>query len=892
MVYGLAPSAYLAIRTLRKLAEDFQSDFPAAATAILQQTYVDDVLTGFDSLQGCLCLKLKDDLVSLLSKGCFELKKFMSNSPEFLASVPFEDREKTLQFNDDSCNVKILGLSWNPSSDNFFYKVSPFQDKCTKRKILSYICRIFDPLGFLSPIILLAKRFIQKLWLLGCGYDEEIPADLQSEWLHFAEEFPLLSQIRIPRKLYFPDASFNLLGFCDGSEAGYGASLYLHVTFPDSTAKCFLLVAKSKVSPLKTQTIPRMELSGAYLLTQLVKSTKCILPYSIQETFLFTDSNIVLCWLHTSPHLLKTFVANRVSQIMEHSSPSDWRHISGDINPADPVSRGLSPSQLLDHSLYWNGPPFALSPVSVWCKQDSTDSLSHDELPELKKVTLALHASDSNSNSLTQFLEKVSSLSKAQRVMAYVFRFIHNCRNPKARKLSPLSCSELHHSLLACCKLTQQHYFPEELECIKKKKILPKAFQKLSPFIDSVGICRVGGRLAHSHLSYGSKFPILLPKQARLSELICSHYHRLTCHSGPTAVQALIQTKFWIFSLRSLLRHVIFICLQCYRLKAKPPQPFMADLPPARSQPSRVFAHSATDFAGPFLVKESNRRNNRHHTKAYLCIFVDLPTKAVHLELVSQLSTEAFMACFDRFVARRGLPLTVTSDNGTNYQGSARELKEAQQFLIENEEKIFSSLASRQIKWKFNPPNAPNFGGLFEAAVKSAKTLMYRLIGDTLFTYEELSTIFTRIEAVLNSRPLCMLPSTPDEGTDYLSPGHFLVGGPLLSLPEETLPEGVTLRSRWLRLRQISQAFWRRWSTEYLQTQIQRMKWSKDLPNLEVGQVVFLAKLDSSPLSWPIGRVTAVSPGPDGRVRVATVKTATSVFVRPVNKLVPLPFSS
>ena len=410
----------------------------------------------------------------------------------------------------------------------------------------------------------------------------------------------------------------------------------------------------------------------------------------------------------------------------------------------------------------------------------------------------------------------------------------------------------------------------------------------MSPFIDSNGLLRVGGRLKNSQLPYDSKYPLLLPKKCHLASLICDYYHIITCHAGPNLTQVTIQQKYWIFALRNLVRHRIFICVKCHRVNAKPPQPLMADLPKKRVTLSRAFQHCVSDLGGPLMAKESHLRKSRTH-KVWFCIFICQSTKACHIELVSELSTSAFLACFDRFVSRRSLPESITTDCGKNYVGSARELKEAIDWLTKNENEVFSALAMRNVSWFFNPPYGSNFSGLAEAGVKSCKKHLYKLIGSTVLTFEEYSTIFSKIEAALNSRPLCYLSTTPDEGVDYLSPGHFLIGSPLLSRPEETIPEDVTLRCRWQRLNQLSQAFWKRWSKEYLNTQIQRGKWLKNVGNIQVNQIVYITDLNSSFLNWSIGRVLTTYPGADGIVRVCRVKTAGGELVRPVNKLIPLP---
>ena len=882
LTYGLSNSPYLAQRCIAQLVLEEGSNYPLASNSLNHHLYMDDCLTGSPDLLGAK--KLQQEIIDLLGKACFKIKKWSSNSPSLLSSIKDEDKEKTIVFSDGTEVIKILGLLWCPSTDTFSYHVSPFSGKVTKRNILSYVFRIFDCNGYIGPIILKLKSFIQSLWIKSLDWDEELPSFLSAQWTSLTDQLHLLSEVKIPRKIFYPAATHRLLGFSDACETGIGCCVYIHVSQPNFS-KCFLIRSKTKVAPLKPLTIPKAELVGALMLAKLVKAVCCeSFPFNITETLYFTDSQIVLAWLRTPPYLLQTFTSNRVVQLLELSQPHQWFHIDSANNCADICSRGASVDQLLHSDLYWNGPAFTSTPRELWPIESQP---SVENLPEMKRPKVSLVAT-SDSNLILRLIENNSSLPKVQRIVAYCLRYIHNLRSKTDRKSGPLSSDELHGALISCAKVTQAHYFKEDIPLIKQDKPLRSSLRKLTPFLSEDGVVKVGGRLRHASLSIASKHPILLPSKSPLAELICDFYHKFSCHSGYTTCQALIQKRWWILSLRSLLKSKIFHCLPCYKLKTKPANPFMADLPPARVQVSSPFHVTGLDYFGPLELKESQRKNARSY-KAWGLIFVCFATKAVHIELVTSLTTENFLSTIERFCNRRGLPSEIHSDCQKTFIGASKELKEVQKWLIENNESIFSSLASKQVKFVFNCPKAPSMGGLWESAVGSFKKLMYRSIGTSKFTFEEFSTIFSRIEAVLNSRPLTFLSTTPDDGVDYLSPGHFLIGKPLLSFPELHIPEDLTLRSRWQRIRQLVQSFWKRWSKEYLHTQIQRSKWTEKCPNLQPGQVVLISDVQYSPLCWNIGRISKVFPGDDKIVRVAEVRTANGVYTRPVHKLVPLP---
>lgn len=881
LVYGMTSSSFLAQRTLRQLAADEGHRFPNAATALVQDFYMDDYVGGAPSVIAAKLLR--QELTELLDAGCLPLRKWSSSHLEVIDNLPDSHKEVPLEFSSGDPMLKILGLCYLPKEDAFSYRIQPFEGPATKRSVLSYISRCYDPLGLLCGVICRAKQFIQKLWSLHCDWDDPLPEPLLSDWREFLLVTSTFDELRIPRCFDTDQAVLRLVCFSDASSSAYAACVYLHVQ-RGVHANVHLVKAKSRVAPLKTQSIPRLELLGSLLASQLIHSVLDATPAIKYESIhMLTDSTIVLSWLKTPPHQLNTFIANRVVAITDLTSKFCWAHVSSENNAADCASRGF-----INNDIWWTGPHFLTKGPEFWEISIPTPLV---EVPEKKPTVLVTQSPVKPNN---DFVERYSSLTRLVRVTAYVLRFIRNTRCRSASTSSRwLSTSELNDALLRCVFITQTIEFSEEMKQLQSTKPLKIShrYAKLSPFVDKDGLLRVGGRLQHSSLSFTAKHPLLLPKKCHLSSLICDAFHKRLLHAGPRHTLSYIQRTFWIISAHSLVRQRIRMCHSCFRLNATPLQPPMADLPACRVQPAPPFYATASDFAGPFETKETSRRNSPKH-KSYCCIFVDMASKAVHIEAVSELSTDAFMAAFHRFSARRSLPADLYTDCGRNYIGAARQLKEITSFLKSNQEVIHTKLAALEVKWHFNPPAAPNFGGIFEAAVKSMKLLLYRQIGNTVLTFEELSTLFCRIEAVLNSRPLGVLSSVPDGG-DYLTPGHLLVGRPLVAPPEPQLLDlDASVGTRWKRVHALAQSFWRRWSKEYLHTQMQRQKWTRDCPNPTVGSLVYITGLASSPLSWPLGMIEKVYPSKDSKVRVASVRTSNGSYIRPINRLVFLPNSS
>lgn len=317
----------------------------------------------------------------------------------------------------------------------------------------------------------------------------------------------------------------------------------------------------------------------------------------------------------------------------------------------------------------------------------------------------------------------------------------------------------------------------------------------------------------------------------------------------------------------------------------------MSDLPSCRVEPCKAFTHTGVDYAGPLYITTTRKRGVRSQ-KAYLCVFVCLVTKAVHVELASDLSSATFLNAFKRFLSRRGPCSFIYSDNGTNFIASDSYLKELFDFLKSNEYySLFNNeLAKHKIIWKRSPPLGSHFGGIWEANIKCIKSLLFRVIGKQILTYEEMLTVLNQVEAVLNSRPLYVLSSDPSEPT-ALTPSHFLSTKPLAFLPAADVSgERANLLSRHSLMDSLVQTFWKRFKNEYLHNLQMREKWNTASNPLTVGTIVLLNNENAPPLSWKIGRISEVFPGKDGRIRCARVETSDgSSYVRPTTKLSPLP---
>jgi len=453
-----------------------------------------------------------------------------------------------------------------------------------------------------------------------------------------------------------------------------------------------------------------------------------------------------------------------------------------------------------------------------------------------------------------------------------------------------MKAEEINKAEIRVIKLLQAERFSDEIKGLKGKSTSKSRFANLNPFLDDDDLIRVGGRLQMSSLTFSQKHPILLPNRHRLTDNIIRGIHETHHHAGIQTTLYLLRQKFWLPDGRNQVRKIIRTCVRCHRFDANTVDYRMGNLPKTRVRSSVPFTNTGIDFCGPFFIKERKYRN-RTRIKTYVCVFVCMTIKAIHLEVVSDLSTDGFIAALRRFIARRGIPEHIYSDNGTNFVGANNKLKEVYALFNSDEHKehIDKFSSEHRITWHFIPPFAPHFGGLWESSVKLFKHHFKRVIGDSLFTFEELSTFTTEVEGILNSRPIATISSDPNDML-VLSPAHYLIGKPITSLPDTDLSSVPANRmSTWQHITKVRQDFWTRWNLEYLNELQMRNKWQRDGSNVEVGAVVLIKEKNLPCTQWAIGRIKEIYPGEDGVIRTVTVQTASSEMKRPVKLLSPLP---
>ncbi|XP_065075451.1 uncharacterized protein LOC135699156 [Ochlerotatus camptorhynchus] len=766
VTYGLAPSSFLATRTLQQIATDEGDAYPLAGPSIRKNFYVDDFIGGANSIEEAV--QLRGELSELLEKGGFVLRKWTSNRLEVLQGLENDQigTQSSLHFSPNE-SIKALGIRWEPESDQlrFDSQIQQREDQPTKRSILSDIARLFDPLGQIAPVVVTAKILMQELWSLSCGWDDPVPHAIQLKWDNFRRELPKIATYRIDRYAFLPEARVELHTFADASTAAYGACTYVCCENALGVVKIRLLASKSKVAPLKRLTIARLELCACVLAAHLYHRIKESINIHVSASYFWSDSSVCIYWLRAPPSSWKTFVANRVSEIQHYTHGGRWNHISGSENPADLVSRGMSVEEFVKNEAWKHGPSWLAHPQQSW--PISNPSTVAEEILEGKNVVVSVQTTPS----INPWFLRWSSYNRLLHTIGYCLRFADKTRSktrtqplatPPENELSrqSLTVKELANANALLVRFAQQDAFREENRELQRGNPVPKSspVRRLFPFIDPKRILRVGGRLNLSQLPYQSKHPALLPKNHPFTRLIGEHYHRKLVHGGGRLFLSTIREEYWPLNGRQLVKGIVRNCFRCSR---------------------------------------------QHLT----------------------------------------------------------------------------------------PPKAPHFGGLWEAAVKTAKRHLFRQLGSTRLTFEAYYTILHQIEAVVNSRPLLPMSDDPND-LAALTPAHFLIGSSLQALPDPDLQHTSVGTLDYLqKLQQHIQKFWSHWRSEYLQELLKDTKLAARNDDIQPGRMVILIDEMLPTTRWPLARITEVHPGSDKLNRVVSLRTAKGIIKRPITKICLLPHS-
>ena len=865
VLFGLNQSPFILGATLQhhlqKCSPAYGSDL---INEIMRSLYVDDLIKGLETVSEGE--KFKEISKVIFSEAGFTLHKWHSN----VASLE-ENQETTGEltfaretFGSDERQTKLLGLMWDKAEDSLSVTIPEEKAVTTKRGILSFLAAIYDPLGVLSPVILVGKCVFRDCCESKLPWDKSVTGELLKNWQSFVKDLP--RSVSFPRALVLhrEEISFvDLHVFADASKIGTGAVTYAVIHQPSGVSQG-IVAAKSRIS--KKTTIPRLELIGAVMAANLLKNVRNVLSsidsgVKVRKEVCWSDSTTVIHWIRGDPGRMKQFVRNHCNKILEKTSRVTWRHVPGIQNPADIASRGAVVSALGDN--WWKGPEW-LQDEEKWPVDIQTKATADTEA-EAKLIKEVLNVAVTEPcEALSNLVEKFQ-FKKVIRITAWMKRFARN--SSKAEPLrGPLSTEEIRESIDLWIKKTQA-----EFENDPKFEKHQKQFN-LQKNEKGIYIC-VGRVQGH--------YPIYLPTYAKFTEILVQNAHLATLHGGVGLTLTRVRESYWIPRLRQLTKRIRSECYGCKRLRAMPlSKPKPADLPTDRTDGDHPFQVIGLDFAGPIIYKKSAKTQG----KAYIIIYTCSLTRAVCLELLPDQTLTSFVPSLKRMMARRGRPEKIYSDNFSTFVSASKWLKN----VIRNEA-VHDYLASNEIKWQFNLSRAPWWGGQFERMVSLVKQSLYKVIGKALLSKEELEEVLLDVELCLNNRPLSYVED--DHEMPILTP-NVMSFGQRYSTPDED-PDNIgerDLRKRAQYIQRCKNQLWKRWSDEYLRSLRERHDQThREKGNtIEIGDVMMIKGDERVRAKWKIGIVTKLIIGKDKVVRGAKLRAGKDHLERAVQHLYPL----
>ena len=872
VLFGATCSPFILDATIRK---HLDGNTDPTASHILQGLYVDNVVNSFDSKAETIDYFHKSR--ALMDSAGFNLRSWKSSY------APLNDLAAEHGVLDTNPSPKVLGLVWDPLNDTLTFP--PYQhtqlEMMTKREAVSAIAKIYDPLGILGPVVVRAKIFLQKLWKIEkLGWDDPIPDELQKEWKSLETDLDTATSMKFSRKIdrnseLGQESTLHI--FVDSSQQAYGASAYL-VTGNESE----FIIARNRVAPIKTLTLPRLELMAAVLGSRLYDKLKRVLQP--MKTYLWSDSQIVLSWIMSNKKL-DVFTRNRVSEINRLTEGCEFHFCPTAFNPADLLTRGLSARTFVENRLWKHGPSWITDTdswptsraLSVTQMIIAADACEVDE-PKPATDTLA------SIPIINKLVHESSDPIHLLRVISRIYRFIKNTRTaPDSVQGGGILPSELRTAEKIVLRTVQGESFHAEINALKAKKSTTLCRQ-LRLFLDDEQILRSGGRIHNANLSQDAKFPILLPSHHPYSTAMIKLAHKDAMHLGLQSTITALRQRFWIPKAGQVVKSVLRNCVPCRKHHGRPfPAPISPPLPKIRVQDAPPFAVTGLDFSGALPIRTSTGTR-----RVYILLLTCAITRSIHLEALLDMTTEGLLLALRRFMARRGTPSIFISDNALYFQAADRRI----QSILQSSE-FQHYMTNQKIEWRFIPKRAPWFGGFWERLVGLVKGCVQRVLGRNPVSYEMFFTLLTEIEATLNNRPLTRASSDVND-LDPLTPSDLLHGRRLHTIPLELDDDGDAtygpnaLRRRHDdRTRQMDDA-WKRFRTEYLTSLRQyHATTGHSLHTIAVGDVVQVHH-EGPRNTWKLAIVETLHYGCDGQVRSAAIRTAQGRTNRPISKLYPL----
>ena len=953
VTFGLRDAPFVAQEVFKTHAQKYAQRYPVAVDILLHKRWVDDLLTSLKSTR--MAAQVMEQIKDIMLEGGFPVKKWVSSEEEALKGIPEEDRldvstsikisgSETWDGLSTEERVSALGMSWLVNQDCFCIAGSDQEivgPGCiiTKRVVTSKVAAVFDPMGLVAPFLMGGKRLIKQTWMVHkkeakekglkgndlmrfqkASWDHELPASIAEAFRLWQSQVNQLKQFKVDRCLLHKDKKVKerqLHVFGDASPFGCAAAAYCRTEYMDGTISSTLINSKTRVAPSEDSgeeghgNLPRLELVAAVTAKRL--AARILEDHQEIKTVFWTDSSVAHQWIKTGVLDKKVWVANRVREILETTNPGQWRHIPGTDNPADLGTRGIPVKELLNNSLWLHGPSWLVEDERAWPQRQFT--LQGEERKDFEEgiapagskqqlatlnLTRAAGGGEDSDLQVQEPLDCLAIIRKKASSLSQVVGITNLFKFKERGQGLPAKTPERIRYILGChVKSIQWQHFQGEIEALQQGLPVPKTSSvvKAGLILDSEGFLRAKGRVP---ISARQVAPLVLPRKDPFTKMVMEDAHWRCSHQGAGWTKYLFVKDYWTPHMTTLARSVVRSCVLCQRLHSSAVTQSVGDLPPWRLEENpRPFSYVGVDYAGPlWCFREVNSGDKRKKFRAtekdkklYIVLFTCMQVRAVHLEVVDSMAVEPLNMAVRRFMARKGKPRVIYSDNAKSFHKLAEELVLLNE--LHSSKGVRKALQDEGIKWTFMPERAPWWGGLHERMVKTMKEVL-RVTLRGRYTEEEVTTFVVEAEALVNSRPLGRVDDDAGEPLP-VTPSELLLG---YNVDEAPLPTVATqgkpteIKKVWARRQHLMQLCRRRFVKDYLQ--LLRNYREAQNPNdqpIKSGDLVLYDDGASKRSNWPLGRVVETFPGRDGLIRSATIKTAKGETRRPVQKLVRLEIS-
>ncbi len=914
-LFGNNGSPTCAIWTTQRNARDYAAKYPRAVEMIVKSTIVDDHIDSVPTDEEAV--ELIAQLVEIHANIGLKIAKFNSNSSKVSANLPEGTSKSESMVSFDSYvaettyapgteqklpQVRTLGQQWNMVGDYFTFGDFEInhETKWTKAACLSQAHKVFDPLGFVCPLMLEARIFLQSLWVKDFGWQDKITQEEIEQWNKWLPNLARLKELQFPRVLLpglpgnFADLQVHV--FSDASKEAYAAVAYVRLRYSDSgEVYTNFIQAKNKIVPKKIKrTIPKLELQSIELASCLARHVATPLEHDVRKITLWSDSKTALQWLRMDPNQLQVLVHNYVNKIHKHHDIKMIRWVPGEENPSDIATRQKGFDEYYDRIDLWTyGPQFLKCESNEWPTLPALEE-TKEVMQEVKR-DFKMWRQEANCFALktnaSNTLVPVSDYNKMKRITAYILRFVEATRHGTRHRKRSVSARELFRAEICLVSRHQREYFGAVLEQLRRGELpVGHVLRRLAAELHLEGdgalefeVLRLGGRTRLApHLKREVKCPLLLDPRDPFVAVIVRYYHEnvLKHGGGIKCLLCEVNRSFWVVGSLTNLKRLLADCVECRKANPRPKFTIMAPLPDERvpgDEFTPAFTNVAVDAAGPWNTTFGRGRTMQ---KRWLLVVRCALTGAVHLEMLYGLSEACFIKAFSRFIARHMKPKTVFCDKGTNFVGGYNAIEEAWSKV---------AMSSPGIEFRFSPAHAPHFNGLVERIVQSAKRALSPILKKSVLSDEDLVTAFSMVEEVINNRPIAWRGQPDARDPEPVTPAHFMLKG---RIGETLLPVQVspgTVGKAVKALKELQEEFYKRFCSEILPTLRSYEKWRSGGDNaLNAGDIVVVLDQETATAAqkrFPLGRILEAKKGRDGVARRYIVSVKGKEYERALNQL-------